>query len=66
VNGRVMIASGASSFGPTRAATWKSFMPGVALSKKILDLVLGRLDRSAQIADTAFVSCRMDKREEGS
>ena len=55
-----------SGFGPTRAASWKPFLPGVALSKKILEFGLGTLDRLAQIADPACVSRQMDQREEGS
>ena len=52
--------------GPTLADRLKPFIPGVALSKKILDFALGGLDRLFFIADTACVSRQEDQREEGS
>jgi hypothetical protein len=66
VSGCVAIAPGASNLGPALAARWKPFIPGAALSKKILDFGLGKLDRMSQIADTACVPRRLDQREEGS
>jgi hypothetical protein len=54
----------ASGLGPTSDATLRPFIPGVALSKKILDLGLAKLDRLSRIADAACVSRRRDEREE--
>jgi hypothetical protein len=56
VRGCVAIAPSASGMEPTSAATWKPFRPGVALSKKIIDLGLGRFESMSRIAETARVS----------
>jgi hypothetical protein len=56
----------ASCPGTTQATTSEPFIPGVAFTKKILELGFGKLDRLAQIADTACVPRQMDQREEGS
>ena len=40
VIGCVAIAPGARGSRPAQAATWKRFLPGVALTKKTLDLGL--------------------------
>ena len=64
VIGCVKAAANASGLGPAPAAILMPFIPGVALSKKILDFGLGKLDRLSRIADTACVPRRGDQREE--
>jgi len=56
----------ALGMGPTLVATKKHFLPGVALSKKILGFGLGRLKSFSRIADTACVpNCvAVDPKEE--
>ena len=65
MSGCVAISLGAVALRPMPAAVWKPLIPGVALSKKILDFGLGRLDRLFQISDTACVSRGVVQREEG-
>jgi hypothetical protein len=66
VSGCVTTAPSASSLGPAPAARRKPFNTGVALSKKILDYGLGRIDQLSPIADAACVPRCKDQREEGS
>jgi hypothetical protein len=64
VIGCVKVAANASGLGPAPAAILMPFIPGVALTKKILDFGLGGLDHFSQIAEAARVSRRRDQREE--
>ena len=66
MSGCVTIVPSASSLGRTPAATLQPFIPGVALSKKILDPGLGKIDQLSLIPDTARVPRRLDQWEEDS
>jgi len=46
-------APGAHGLWPAQAATWKRFLPGVALTKKILDPGLGKFNFTCRIAEYA-------------